>query len=181
VSTFSYPALFSCFLLTIVLFDLIDVGPQGFGDGTIPGTTTQWPSTLNMASTFDPDLALEWGTAMGEEFWGKGTNIQEGPGINIARIMRNGRNFEYVSGEDPILGSTMVVPIIQGINKNVMSIAKHYILNNQETQRTEVNELIDEKTLMELYGVPFSAAVQESSGVMCTFHLRVVRLDVMEC
>ena len=43
----------------------------------MPGTTTQWPSTLNMASTFDPALALEWGTAMGEEFWGKGTNIQE--------------------------------------------------------------------------------------------------------
>ena len=56
-------------------------GPQGFGDGTLPGTATQWPSTLNMASTFDPELALEWGTAMGEEFWGKGTNIQEGPGL----------------------------------------------------------------------------------------------------
>jgi hypothetical protein len=52
-------------------------GPQGFGDGTKPGTSTQWPCTLNMASTFDPTLALEWGTAMGEEFWGKGTNIQE--------------------------------------------------------------------------------------------------------
>ena len=45
---------------------------------------------------------------MGEEFWGKGTNIQEGPGINIARVMRNGRNFEYISGEDPVLGSVML-------------------------------------------------------------------------
>ena len=82
-----------------------DNGPQGFGDGVKPGTTTQWPSTLNMAATFDPQLANEWGTAMGEEFWNKGTNIQEGPGINVARIMRNGRNFEYISGEDPRLGS----------------------------------------------------------------------------
>jgi beta-glucosidase-like glycosyl hydrolase len=72
-----------------------DNGPQGFGDDVKKGTTTQYPSTLNMAATFDPNLALEWGTAMGEEFWGKGTNIQEGPGINVARIMRNGRNFEY--------------------------------------------------------------------------------------
>ena len=72
-----------------------DNGPQGFGDHTTPGTTTQWPSTLNMGSTFDPDLALEWGDAMGAEFWAKGTNIQEGPGINIARVMTNGRNFEY--------------------------------------------------------------------------------------
>ena len=48
-----------------------------------------------MGSTFDPDLALEWGDAMGAEFWAKGTNIQEGPGINIARVMTNGRNFEW--------------------------------------------------------------------------------------
>ena len=81
--------------------------------------------------------------------------------------MHNGRNFEYISGEDPILGSTMVVPVVQGIQKNVMAISKHYILNNQETHRSGVNELVDEATLMELYGPPFAAAVQESAGVMC--------------
>lgn len=43
-----------------------------------------------MAASFDPDLAFRWGTAMGEEFWAKGTNIQEGPGVNVARIMHNG-------------------------------------------------------------------------------------------
>lgn len=147
-----------------------DNGPQGFGDHTIPGSSTQWPSTLNMGSSFDPALALEWGTAMGEEFWGKGTNIQEGPGINIARVMRNGRNWEYVSGEDPVLGATIAPAITAGINKNVMSVAKHYILNNQETDRSGVNELIDEKTLMELYGPPFDAAVQEASAVMCAYN-----------
>lgn len=45
---------------------------------------------------------------MGEEFYNKGTNIQEGPGINIARIPQNGRTFEYISGEDPVLGGTLV-------------------------------------------------------------------------
>jgi hypothetical protein len=49
-----------------------DNGPQGFGDGTIPGSTTQWPSMLNIGATFDPELAMEWGTAMGEEFWVRG-------------------------------------------------------------------------------------------------------------
>ena len=58
-----------------------DNGPQGFGDHTIPGSTTQWPSTLNMGSTFDPALAAEWGDAMGQEFYDKGSNIQEGPVI----------------------------------------------------------------------------------------------------
>ena len=52
-----------------------------------------------MGATFDPSLAAEWGDAMGQEFWDKGSNIQEGPGINIARVMTNGRNFEYISGE----------------------------------------------------------------------------------
>ena len=147
-----------------------DNGPQGFGDDVKPGTTTQLPSTLNMAATFDPQLANEWGTAMGEEFWNKGTNIQEGPGINVARIMRNGRNFEYISGEDPRLGSIMVVPVIDGIQKNVMAIAKHYINNNQETYRRGVNEVVDEVTMMELYGPPFASAVSKADGVMCAYN-----------
>ena len=63
-----------------------DNGPQGFGDGTKPGTSTQWPSSLAMAATFDPELVGDWGTAMGEEWWGKGTNIFEGPGVNVARM-----------------------------------------------------------------------------------------------
>jgi beta-glucosidase len=147
-----------------------DNGPQGFGDHVKPGTTTQWPSTLNMGASFDPSLALQWGTAMGEEFWGKGTNIQEGPGINVARIMKNGRNFEYVSGEDPRLGGTMAPQIISGIQRNVMAIAKHYVLNNQETHRSGVNEIVDEKTLMELYGEPFGKAAAVAAGFMCAYN-----------
>ena len=65
-----------------------DNGPQGFGDRTVNGTTTEWPSCLNMGATFDPSLAAEWGEAMGKEFYDKGTNIQEGPGLNIARCVR---------------------------------------------------------------------------------------------
>ena len=45
---------------------------------------------------------------MGEEFWAKGTNIQEGPGVNVARVQKNGRNFEYMSGEDPALGAALL-------------------------------------------------------------------------
>ena len=105
-----------------------DNGPQGFGDNVRPGSSTQWPSCLNIGATFDPVLAREWGRAMGEEFWGKGANIQEGPGINIARIMRNGRAFEYISGEDPILGAALVEPVIDGIQENVMAVAKHFIM-----------------------------------------------------
>lgn len=65
-----------------------DNGPQGFGDGTRPGSTTQFPSSLAMAASWDPDLAEAFGTAMGEEWWGKGTNIFEGPGVNVVRAVR---------------------------------------------------------------------------------------------
>ena len=92
-----------------------------------------------MAATFDPDLAERWGVAMGTEFWAKGTNIQEGPGVNVARIQRNGRNFEYASGEDPVLGSALLPRIVDGIQQNVMAIVKHYIGNTQETDRSGVN------------------------------------------
>ena len=148
-----------------------DNGPQGFGDGTIPGTTTQFPCSLAMAATFDPDLAFRWGVAMGEEFWGKGTNIQEGPGVNVARVQHNGRNFEYASGEDPVLGSALLPRIVDGIQTNVMAIVKHYIANSQETDRTTVNEIVPEKLLMELYGPPFASAVQRAAGVMCSYNL----------
>ena len=67
-----------------------------------------------------------------EEFAGKGANVQLGPGLCIARIPENGRNFEYLSGEDPFLGYTLVQPAIKGIqSKHVIANAKHYVLNSQ--------------------------------------------------
>ena len=68
----------------------------------------------------------------------------------------------------------MASQVVAGINKNVMSIAKHYIVNNQETHRSGVNEVVDERTLMELYGPPFRAAVQHASGVMCAYVARAM-------
>jgi beta-glucosidase len=80
-----------------------------------------------MAATFSPELAGEWGVAMGEEFWNKGTNIYEGPGVCIARIEKNGRTFEYLSGEDPVLGGNLASPLVDGIQQNVMAITKHFM------------------------------------------------------
>ena len=148
-----------------------DNGPQGFGDDSPAGNSTQWPSTLNIAATFDPELAHEFGVAMGEEWWGKGTNFLEGPGINVMRVPYNGRTFEYISGEDPVLGSMLVGPAIDGMQQNAMAIAKHYILNNQETDRSGVNSLVDEKTIMELYAPPFAtAAAHNVAGYMCAYN-----------
>jgi beta-glucosidase-like glycosyl hydrolase len=69
---------------------------------------------------------------MGKEFHAKGANVQLGPGLCLARVPRNGRNFEYLSGEDPYLGYTLVQPVINGIqSQKVVANAKHYAMNNQ--------------------------------------------------
>ena len=88
-------------------------GPQGFRDNDNPGTTTAWPSGLTMAASFDKDIMFEWGSGMGKEFKAKGSNVQLGPGLCLARVPHNGRNFEYAAGEDPFLGyhvRTQAVP-----------------------------------------------------------------------
>ena len=112
-------------------------GPQGFRGPR--GTSTQWPCGLAMAATWDRELVWEWGAAMGREFAGKGSNVQLGPGLCLARVPTNGRNFEYLSGEDPYLGAELVRPAVQGIQScGIIANAKHYLMNNQETDRMEV-------------------------------------------
>ena len=96
------------------------LAPQGFRDYTYPGTTTQWPSAMTMSATWDVDAVHAWAQAMADEFVAKGVNVFLGPGVNVARTPLNGRNFEYVSGEDPYLGSELVRPLVRGIQSKGM-------------------------------------------------------------
>ena len=91
---------------------------------------------LRRAATWDPALVLEFATALGEEFKGKGANVILGPSLNVHRVARNGRNFEYISGEDPYLGSQLVPAYVRGVHSTgVATVMKHYTLNQQETSR----------------------------------------------
>ncbi len=85
---------------------------------------------------------------------------------------RNGRNFEYLSGEDPFLGHKLVQPVIKGIqSQKVVANAKHYINNNQETNRGAVSEEVDERTRFEMYYPPFAGAVEAGVGsIMCSYN-----------
>eukprot|EP00040_Diaphanoeca_grandis_P032533 m.197263 g.197263 ORF g.197263 m.197263 type:complete len:787 (-) comp32656_c2_seq1:40-2400(-) len=145
-------------------------GPQGFrGD---PGTSTSWPAALTVSTAWDVNLSLAWGVAMGEEFYQKGANVQLGPGACVARVPRNGRNFEYVSGEDPYLGSQMTGAVVTGIqSQGVVANVKHYVNNNQETNRQTISENVDERTNFEIYYPPFEAAVKVGLGsIMCSYN-----------
>jgi beta-glucosidase len=145
-------------------------GPQGFRG--ISGTSTAWPCALSMAATWDKNLTYEWGKAMAVEFSLKGSNVFLGPGVNVARVPQNGRNFEYISGEDPVLGAKLVSTEIQGIqSQGVIANVKHYVQNNQETARSKVDQIVDERTHWELYMPPFEAAI--NAGVlsfMCSYN-----------
>lgn len=79
-----------------------------------------------------------------------------GPSLNVMRIGQNGRSFEYISGEDPIVGAALTDPLIRGIQSNgVMANIRHYANNNQETNRADYSANIDERTQMEMYYPPF--------------------------
>jgi len=98
--------------------------------------------------------------------------VQLGPGMCVARIPKNGRNFEYLAGEDPYLGYVLAQSAVTGIqSEHVIANAKHYVNNNQETQRTSVSENVDERTQFEFYYPPFHGAVEADVGsVMCSYN-----------
>ena len=127
--------------------------------------STYLPVGTALASTWNPDLAYQFGVVLGREARARKKDVILGPGINVHRTPLNGRNFEYTS-EDPYLISKMVVPYIKGVQEqDVAACVKHYALNNQEYERFRVNVELDERTLQEIYLPGFKAAVQEA-GVL---------------
>jgi len=126
---------------------------------------TYIPCNTALASTWNTDLAYEAGEVLGKEARGRGKDIILGPGINIIRSPLCGRNFEYMS-EDPYLTSKMVVPFIKGVQeKNDVSVCvKHFAVNNQETERLNVEVELDERTLREIYLPAFESAVKEGNA-----------------
>lgn len=122
---------------------------------------TAFPALSCLAATFNPELSLEYGNALGEEARFRKKDIILGPGVNIYRTPMNGRNFEYL-GEDPYLASKMVVPFIQGVQQNgVAACMKHFALNNQELWRGHIDVEVSDRALYEIYLPAFKAGVQE--------------------
>jgi beta-glucosidase len=147
-------------------------GPQGYRDDLYPRTSTAWPAGLALSATWDEDCFARWAEAMGDEFYRKGANIFLGPGLNLARVPLNGRNFEYISGEDPFLGYTLVQPFVKSMQgTGVMANAKHWVQNNQEANRDIVSENVDERTRHEMYYIPFAGAIEAGVGsFMCSYN-----------
>lgn len=132
-----------------------------------------FPAASSLAATFDLDLARRFGEALGEEARAKNANCVLGPTVCIHRHPLGGRNFESFS-EDPLLAGRLASQVIQGLqHQKVAATIKHFFANEQETQRTSVNETISERALREIYLRPFEIAIKEANpwAVMTAYNM----------
>ena len=145
-------------------------GPVGVRND---GPTTAYPAGFTLAATWNPELAQTFGTAIGRDSRARGVHIWLGPGVNLARIVQNGRNFEYL-GEDPFLAGRMATEIVKGVqSQGVSATVKHYAANEHENDRNNDDSVVDETTLRELYLKPFEMVVKDANpgAVMTSYNL----------
>ena len=133
---------------------------------------TALPSGMALAATWDPEIAFTGGAMIGKQIRQKGFNVLLAGGVNLTRDPFNGRNFEYL-GEDPLLAGTMDGAAIGGIqSRGVVSTAKHFALNAQETGRQILDARIGEAALRESDLLAFEIAVErgQPGSVMCAYN-----------
>src|SRR3954449_8567946 len=155
--------------LGIPPFYLAD-GPNGVGNGA--RGVTAFPAAINGAATWDSALMTRYGAALGGEHAGKGNDVALAPTMNILRVPGWGRAFESYS-EDPELAGDIGAAEIRGIqSQGVIADAKHYAVNNQETDRDTVSAAVGEKALREIYTRQFETAVKEGGALsaMCAYN-----------
>ena len=128
-------------------------------NASIPATC--FPTAATMANSWNIELGEEMGKTLGEEAVDEKVNVLLGPGTNLKRNPRCGRNFEYFA-EDPLLAGRMAAAYVRGIQANGISgCVKHFALNNQEERRMVLDTVVDERTMRELYLSAFEVAIKE--------------------
>ena len=145
-------------------------GPAGV---RFSNSTQSWQASINTASTFNKSLMYEVGKAQGKEFREKGINVALGPAMNIQRNPQGGRIWECY-GDDPFLSGFVATQIIKGIQSNgVIACAKHYVGNDQETNRKNSSSNIKEQALWEIYMEPFYRSVKDAEvgAIMAAYNM----------
>lgn len=142
-------------------------GPNGArGAGSLVGgvTAAAFPVGIAIGASWNPALAREIGSALADEVLSKGAHVSLAPTVNIHRSVTNGRNFECYS-EDPFLTAELACGVIEGLqSKNVSATIKHFVGNESEIERTTVSSDIDERSLREVYLLPFEMAVKRAKA-----------------
>jgi beta-glucosidase len=149
-----------------------ELGVANPGDVRPGDTATAMPSSLALASTWDPALARIQGQTVGAEARAKGFNVLLGGAANLIRDPRGGRNFEYFS-EDPLLTGLMAGSMIEGVqSRHIISTIKHFALNAQETDRVVLDARIDPAATRESDLLAFEIAIERGrpGSVMCAYN-----------
>ncbi len=151
---------------------LMNDGPLGVRGDNVSRPSMAYPAGVCLASAWNPKLSRDFGTAVGRDAKGRGVSILLGPGVNLSRIVQNGRNFEYM-GEDPYLASRSAVNMIEGLqDQGIVATIKHFVANNHENDRFNDSADVSERALRELYLRAFEAGVKEAhvGAVMCSYN-----------
>lgn len=132
---------------------------------------TAYPCETAIACTWNCPLAEKMGEGVGKEAEDIGTDIWYAPGVNIHRNPMAGRNFEYFS-EDPVISGKMASAIISGCaSQGLVTTIKHFVLNDQESNRAGIYTWADEQTMREIYLKAFEIPIKETKccGIMSAF------------
>jgi beta-glucosidase len=149
--------------LGIKSFKMTD-GPHGIGAlGTFfLKKCTYFPTAICRTATWNPELSEMFGISVAQEVRDIGYHMLLAPGINIDRTPLNGRTFEYQT-EDPYLNKKIAISVVKGIqSQRIAACVKHYVCNNQETNRRTISSEVGERSLQEIYLPAFEAVVREA-------------------
>ncbi|MFM7746054.1 MAG: glycoside hydrolase family 3 C-terminal domain-containing protein [Actinomycetota bacterium] len=138
-------------------------GVRGTRFGGVPSLNV--PCGSSLAATWNPEIVRSIGELLGRELHHKGARVHLAPTVNLHRTPVGGRNFESL-GEDPFLAAEMAVAYVRGVqSQGVASCIKHFVCNDTEFERMSIDSQVDERTMRELYLVPFERAVRDA-GVL---------------
>jgi beta-glucosidase len=138
-------------------------GARGLGGRNVKSSAS-FPVGVAMGATWNIELIGRVGKALAEETRSKGAHILLGPTVNLHRSPLGGRNFESFS-EDPYLSQCLAVSYISKMQEEgVGACVKHYLCNDQEYDRYNLSSEVDERTLREIYLLPFEGAVKEAKS-----------------
>ena len=140
-------------------------GPNGVrGDGNSGKSSACFPCAISIGSSWNLNLIKTLGEELASEAQLKDVDVLLGPTINIHRHPLGGRHFECFS-EDPFLTGKIAIEYVKGVqSKNIAACLKHFVGNDTEFERYTVSSNIDERTLREIYLLPFEMAIKEANA-----------------
>ena len=152
-------------------------GPAGARGPFTPGiggqvATLCVPCGTALGASFDTELLEEIGRALGHQTRTKNARVLLAPTVNLHRSPLFGRAFECYS-EDPVLSGRLAAAFIRGVqSQGVATTVKHFVGNDAEFERMTIDSVIDDRTLREVYMLPFEYAVREggSLGIMTSYN-----------